>query len=386
MILAVRRGQPMRAVARRFGVGLSHLQFWLLRARGRRLDRVVWTDRRAGPRSPANRIAPGVERAILAARRALALSALGECGAAAIRARLLAPGARKRAVPSLRTIGRVLVRGGLLDSRLRVRRPPPPRGWYLRALAARRAELDSFDVVEGLLIKGGPHVEVLNAMSLHGCLPASWPQGRSFLTDHVLACLCARWQAHGLPGFAQFDNDTLFQGPHQHPDAVGRVIRLCLALGVTPVFAPPRETGFQAQIESYNARWQARVWHRFQHRHLAALAGRSAAFVAALASKHAAKIAAAPARRPWPAGFVFEPSAPLRGQLIFLRRCDDSGHVSLLARSWLVSKDWPHRLVRAELDFDRCRLRFYALRRRAPSSHPLLASCPYAPLASPHSK
>jgi len=288
-------------------------------------------------------------------------------------------------VPSLRTIGRVLVRGGLLDSKLRVRRPPPPRGWYLRALATRSAELDSFDIVEGLLIKGGPRVEVLNAMSLHGCLPASWPQGRSFLTDHVLACLCSHWRANGLPGFVQFDNDTLFQGPHQHPDAVGRVIRLCLALGVTPVFAPPRETGFQAQIESYNARWQARVWHRFKHRHLAALARRSTAFVAALAAKHAAKIAAAPARRPWPARFVFAPSAPLRGRLIFLRRCDDSGQVSLLARSWPVSEDWPHRLVRAELDFDRGRLRFFALRRRSPSSHPLLASCPYAPLASPSS-
>jgi hypothetical protein len=26
---------------------------------------------------------------------------------------------------------------------------------------------------------------------------------------------------------------------------------LCLGLGVTPVFAPPGDTGFQAEIESY---------------------------------------------------------------------------------------------------------------------------------------
>ena len=49
-------------------------------------------------------------------------------------------------------------------------RPAPPPGWYLPDLAARRAELDSFDIVEGLVIKGGPHVEVLNAVSLHGGL------------------------------------------------------------------------------------------------------------------------------------------------------------------------------------------------------------------------
>ena len=44
-------------------------------------------------------------------------------------------------------------------------------------MADRRAELDSFDIVEGLVIKGGTQVEVLNAISLHGGLAASWPMG-----------------------------------------------------------------------------------------------------------------------------------------------------------------------------------------------------------------
>ena len=383
MILAVRRGGAMRAVARRFGVGLSHLQFWAARARGKRLDRVVWSDRPAGRRSShGGRASSGVERAVCAARRTLAISPLGECGAAAIRALLRARTSRKFPVPSLRTIGRILRRCGLLDARARVRRPPPPRGWYLPPLAARRAELDSFDLVEGLLIKGGPPVEVLNVVSLHGALAQSWPRAHSFRTDHVLGCVCEHWRAHGLPDFAQFDNDTLFQGPHQHPDAIGRVIRLCLQLGVVPVFAPPRETGFQAQIEGFNARWQAMAWHRWRHRHLPALCGRSAAFISALRAKNAVRIASAPPRRPWPAGFLFEPAAPLRGRLIFLRRCDDDGRVHLLARSWPVSSRWAHRLVRAELDFERRLLRFFALRRSAPALQPLLASSRYRPLPS----
>ena len=76
--------------------------------------------------------------------------------------------------------------------------------------------------------------------------------------------LVAHWREHGLPAYAQFDNDTIFQGAHQYRDTFGRVTRLCLQLGVTPVFAPPRETGFQAAIESYNGRWQAKVWRRFR--------------------------------------------------------------------------------------------------------------------------
>jgi len=42
----------------------------------------------------------------------------------------------------------------------------------------------------------------------------------------VVASLVEHWRAYGLPGYAQFDNDTIFQGPHTHPDLVGRVSRL----------------------------------------------------------------------------------------------------------------------------------------------------------------
>ena len=85
----------------------------------------------------------------------------------------------------------------------------------------------------------------------------------------------------GLPGYAQFDNDTIFQGPPQHKDVIGRVMKACLGLGVVPVFAPPPETGFQASIEAYNGRWQAKVWARFVQGSLEDVQARSGRFVAA---------------------------------------------------------------------------------------------------------
>ncbi len=106
-------------------------------------------------------------------RRDLALGDLGAIGADAIRQTLLNQDVAK--VPSVRTINRILGRRGALDGRKRTRRPPPPTGWYLPDVAQTLAELDSIDIVEGLVIKGGPHVEVLNAVSLHGGLTASWP-------------------------------------------------------------------------------------------------------------------------------------------------------------------------------------------------------------------
>jgi hypothetical protein len=279
----------------------------------------------------------------------------------------------------VRTIGRVLKRAGLLDAKVRTRRPPPPRGWYLPPLARRQAELDSFDAVEGLVIAGGTEVEVFNAISLHGSLPGSWPQGR-LTTDKVLACLLEHWQRHGLPTYAQFDNAPIFQGPHQYADTLGRVVRLCLQLGVTPVFTPPRETGFQAAIESFNARWQAKVWQRFTHAHLRALRQHSAAYVHAAAQKCAARTATAqPWRRPFPQHFHFAPKAPLRDTVIFLKRSNESGQITVLGRRYDVRPDWQHRLVRVEVDFSKKIIACYALRRAAPAAQPLLKTQPYAP-------
>src|SRR5205823_8232048 len=106
-------------------------------------------------------------------------------GAAAIQDAL-----RQRQVqplPSLRTINRILARRGALDGHRRVRRPPPPRGWYLPAVAARQAELDSFDIVEGLAMQGGRQVEVLNGVSVHGGLAASWPGAAPVTARGVVA-------------------------------------------------------------------------------------------------------------------------------------------------------------------------------------------------------
>ena len=67
----------------------------------------------------------------------------------------------------------------------------------------------------------------------------------------------------GCQPLSNLTTTLVFKALHQFKDTIGRVIRLCLSLGVTAVFAPPRETGFQAAVESFNARWQANVWQRF---------------------------------------------------------------------------------------------------------------------------
>lgn len=306
-------------------------------------------------RTPAKIVAQ-----ILRGRRYLRRhDALGEYGPGAIRRWLLAQGGR---APCERTIARWLARTGL-SGHERWRRPPPPKGWYLSAVASGAAELDSCDIVEGLCLRGSRRVEAFNTVALWGG-SVSTVTAPAITTTVVIAALQKRWQREGCPAFLQCDNDPIFTGGHARHAFFGRLVHWCLCLGVVPVFTPAGELGFQAHIEAYNRRWQERVWRRWTHRNLRALGVRSAAFVAAYGARHALP---AP-RQPWHA-----PDLRLRTErIVLLRRLDADGALVLCAQRLRVDVQWAHRLVRCELHVQHQRVRIHGLRRRDPHCQPLL--------------
>lgn len=376
----VREGDSQRQVARELGVSRSTVQYWLGRAAGRRLDRVDWETQPPIPRR-TTRTSREMEDRILALRTELRQdSVLGEYSAGAIHDELIRRGIDK--APSIRTIGRILKRRGFLDKPRRARYPSPPRGWYLPDVARRETELDSFDVVEGLVIEGGIDVQVLNGISLHGCLAASWPLP-AVTAKTTVEKLTAHWRECGLPGYVQFDNDTRFQGAHQHKDSFSRVVRLCLSLQVTPVFVPVCEHGFQAQVESYNGLWQSRVWSRYHHDDILRLQERSQLYVRAHRARTARKRELSPARIDFPDAWELDLQAGLRGIVIFLRRTDAQGGVSLLGRRFPVSTVWLHRLVRCEVNLDENQISFFTLRRQTPDHHDFIKTIRYSPPARP---
>lgn len=378
MVRSVRAGESQRSVARRLGVGLATVQLWLARAGEDPLERVDWSDRPSTPRRVQRTAAPLEDHIVVLRRRLREHSVLGEYGAAAIRRELLEGGPLPWPVPSLRTVGRVLERRGAVDGRWRTRRRPPPSGWYLPEVAARHVELDSFDLIDGLRLRGGRDVDVLTGISMHGGLAVAWPE-HGVSADRAVQAFTEHWRQVGLPAYAQFDNDARFIGSGNQPDAIGSVIRLCLALGVAPVFAPPLEVGFQAAIESFNGRWQAKCWSRFGGSTMAGLQARSRSWVAATRRRSAVRIEGAPERQPFPLPAHEVPDlwrAPA-GRIVFLRRTDRWGRVSVLNRRYQVDRTWVHRLVRAELDLDAGHIRCFALRRREPTQQPLLRELTY---------
>jgi transposase len=374
MVRAVRAGRSMHAVATEFKVSVSAVARWVERAAGSRLERVDFSDQAPGCARGWNRTPVAIEQHIVELRRSLREhSTLGEYGARAIHAALEA---EREAAPSVATINRVLSRHGLQDALRRIRRPAPPKGWYLPEVTAGRAEVDCFDFIEDLKIAQGPLVNVLTAKALHGALSDAWvlPQ---LSAKGSLPCMLGRWQHDGLPAYAQFDNNTVFQGAHQFADTVGRVSRLCLALGVIPVFVPPLEHGMQNTIEGFNGLWQAKVWQRHHVGSANELQVRSDAYIAAHRARSRQAAEVAPPRQAMPEHFELNLHAPLRGQMIFIRRTDEHGRAHLLGQHFPISPEWPHRLVRCEVDFDHHCIRCFALRRRAPTEQPLLVTLEY---------
>jgi hypothetical protein len=374
MVALVRRGQSLRTIARRFHRALHTVQRWVARAGNERLDRVNWDDQ-APIAQLIHRTDRATEDMILMLRQELKdVSDLGEYGARAIHAALSARGHDH--LPAVRTIGRILERRGAFDGRRRIRRPAPPRGWYVPEVARHRAELDTFDFVQGLVIQGGFDVEVLTSTALHSGLIGAWP-GPPFTARVTLDHLVTHWRQVGLPAYAQFDNDTRFQGPHHYRGVISRVMRACLSLHVVPVFTPVNEPAFQAALENLNGRWQAKVWSRFHHASYAALRERSDRYVAASRQRGTQRLESAPRRDPFPAPWQLDLQAPPRGAMIFLRRTTDRGTITMLGESFDVDVLWPHRLVRADVDLDAGCIRFYALRRRTPDDQPLLREVTY---------
>jgi hypothetical protein len=89
-------------------------------------------------------------------------------------------------------------------------------GIYRRSRVGTRSSTASTSS-RGSIFAGARTSEVINLLSLHGGVVASWPTSR-VTAKTVVDALVEHWRALGLPTYVQFDNDAIFQGPHHHRD------------------------------------------------------------------------------------------------------------------------------------------------------------------------
>jgi hypothetical protein len=143
---------------------------------------------------------------------------------------------------------------------------------------------------------------------------------------------------------------------------------------VIPVFAPPRETGFQASIERYNGLWQKGIWEQFHLKNHQQLVEQSKKYVEVFRDKKCDSMMVAPDRYEVPDNFVFCCDNSLKGTIMFIKRKDNNGFSNVLGNSWEVDHWWINRLVRAEIIVKKKIINFYRLRRREPNDQLLIIS------------
>ncbi len=321
---------------------------------------------------------PRIVRAVLAARERLARRARGRrfagIGADAVAWELEL--AHIRPLPSRRTIERILASHG------KTAHPAPARrvsaGPYPAPRAERAGDVQETDLVgpRHLRTPRGPS----RFFSFHtvdvaggGAAAAQFPDksGESFcryLTERA-------WARLGLPKIWQVDNEAALAG---YPSRDGRIftqpVRLALLLGVEVRFIPEGEPGRNADIESFNALWQARVLRRFDCPGLGRLRQVSDRFegwfmearphpklsVAAHGTRFPGRLLASlDGQLPQlPAGFSLdafrdakgELHLPLaRGRVSWVRRVDEHGRVRLLGRDLRLGKRAANQYVVATL-------------------------------------
>ena len=65
--------------------------------------------------------------------------------------------------------------------------------------------------------------------------------------------------------------------------------------------------------------------------------------------------------------------------MIYIRRTNDHGEVSLLGHTFPLDVTWLHRLIRGEVDLTQGKITSFKLRRREPHEHPKIKTIDYKP-------
>lgn len=187
-----------------------------------------------------------MEQAVIEARQQLEATPYARIGAEAVDWQLKKQGDKR---PAIATINRVINRNNL------TRKKPPrynPKGIDYPSIEIIKSNiLHQMDVVGPRYLKSDGRFYSINIVDAYDRRGRINPHRRQTKTD-VTSALIRCWQSMGIPTYLQMDNTLATQGSHRHPRSFGLVIRLCLLLGIQPVFIPIREPWRNGIIERFN--------------------------------------------------------------------------------------------------------------------------------------
>lgn len=235
---------------------LSRSRAWLYKWRCR-FEEEGWAGLRSHSRQPSvspQQYSPCVRRLVVQARRRLTRSPVGLVGAKAIQHELKQTYTLRR-LPSKATIHRIvhqakLVPNGSGSVEAYFPQPTATPCFVLHALDWTARYLEGGAKVFAFHTLDLATRATVQTISTDKSNPAAW--------SHVLKT----WEILGIPDGLQIDNDAVFCGGYKTPRLLGQFVRLCLYVGIEPIFLPVGEPERNGDVERFHELWDQAFWKR----------------------------------------------------------------------------------------------------------------------------
>jgi transposase InsO family protein len=242
---AIRRyenGESPQKIYQSLGKSKTWFFKWLKRSQ---LDGENWaSDLSKRPHQFRKRVDETMEQSVIEARKCLEKTLYAQIGALNISWYLSQQGINP---PPLGTINKILKRNSLVRKRPEYESKNVD---YPSLEITHSNYVHQFDVVGPRYLKTDGRFYSANIIDAYDRRCSVNPIRRQTKTD-ICNVLIRSWQNLGIPEYLQMDNKLPGHGSNRYPHSFGLVIRLCLNLGIQPVFIPIKEPWRNGVIERF---------------------------------------------------------------------------------------------------------------------------------------
>jgi len=274
-------------------------------------------------------------------------------------------------LPPVRTIHSWLKQAGFIQARNQKTRKPSNLTYPVLVCKAVNS-LHEFDLKGPFYLKDSSQKYYLAVVrDVYGkkvALQALTEKEMEVLIDFLVAA----WQNLGCPKFLQMDNGLEFRGSNRYPRSLGKLSRVCLDVGVTPVFIPTREPWRNGVVENLNGLIQrlflkAQTFETeqqlFKETKKLETVINSTHRLSALDGKTPQEFSAKASRRAMPSAYDWRKRnlRLLKGKVAFIRLVRMSGRITLTAKDkFFIGKKYKWQYVLAVVNVHQKQLNIYS--------------------------
>jgi len=252
-------GQSPKVICQELSMSKRWLFKWIKRYQSGKRD--WFKEKSKTPYTIYRKTSSEIEKKVVTIRRFLEESKVSQIGAINIQYQLQI--LQEKEIPQVWTINRILRRNHLVSPREKRYQPKGKPYPIFPDRPLKPNTLHQFDIVGPRYIKGDGCFYAHNLMDIGSHRVAVNPK-RSKIHQEVALSLKDTWETIDIPSFLQLDNQLCCRGSNRYPRSSGLVIKLCLLLGVQPIFIPLGEPWRNGCIEKFQATFEYRFFRKIR--------------------------------------------------------------------------------------------------------------------------